>query len=146
MLWSLHQQTHLGVSFFLCITFQRLLMDFTIPHHRRSLRQPELYRLCVLQTSGMHIWPHIQKESSLEITCGWDIGETLPWRYRAQRPPINWYCLQGAVGPARRSSSAVFTELSSPQLSNISTTVSALWNDIRRCVKYANANALNELN
>ena len=52
---------------------------------------------------------------------------TLPWRYTAQGPPITRYCcLQGVVAPSRRSSSAVFTELSLSQLSNTSTTVSAL--------------------
>ena len=43
-----------------------------------------------------------------------------------QDTATTWYCLQGAVGPARRSSSAVYTELPSSQLSNTATTVSAL--------------------
>ena len=144
MLWSLHQQTHPG-DILVCTTCQRLLMDFSILHHRISLQQQWVYRFCVLQASGMHIWLHIQKESSLEITCWWDIGKTHPWRYRTQRPPITWYCLQGAVGPERRSSSAVVTELSSSQTSNTSICVCSL-NGVRSCLNYANVNALNELN
>ena len=52
----------------------------------------------------VHIWPHFQKESSLEITCGWDIGGTLPWRYReSAHQPLGTACKELLVlrgGPA----------------------------------------------
>ena len=91
----MHQQTHPDVSFFVC-TFQRLLMDF---HYRSPSAKPS--------TTGsvQVVWASSQWDACLttyserKITCGRNIEDSLPWRFRAQRPPITWYCSQRAVGP-----------------------------------------------
>ena len=110
-LWSLHQQTHLSVSIFCVLHFNAYWCISLYLTIGEAFNNRECTGCVCFKPMGCisNLTTH-SEESSLEITCGWGIGETFPWSCRAQRSPTTWYCLQGAVGPARRYSSAVFTE------------------------------------